>query len=62
MNVKELKELLEKVPDNYEVRTRPYNAHFHKDEAVWELYFSAEIIEIKPIHSHKILMLIRGFE
>ena len=40
MNVKELKELLEKVPDYYEIRTRPYNAHLDNDEAPWQLQFS----------------------
>ena len=62
MKVKELKELLEKIPDNYEIRTRPCNAHLDNDELSWQLHFSGEVTEIKPIHSHKVLMLIRGFE
>lgn len=62
MNVKELKELLKSVPDNYEIRTRPCNAHSNTDEPSWQLSFSGEVTEIKPIHSHKVLMLIRGFE
>ncbi len=48
MNVKELKELLEKVPDNYEIRTRSQNAHLNNDESSW--HFSGEITKIKPIH------------
>ncbi len=62
MYVKELKELLEKVPDNYEIRTRACNAHLHNDEAQWQINFSGEITELKSIHSRRILMLIRGFE
>ncbi len=62
MKVKKLKELLEKVPDNYEVRTRPCNAALDNDEVSWQLNFSGEITEIKSIHSHKVVMMIRGFE
>ena len=62
MKVKKLKELLEKIPDNYEIRTRPCDAHLVNDELYWQLHFSGEVTEIKPIHSHKVLMLIRGFE
>jgi len=62
MKVKKLRELMEKIPDNYEIRTRSCNAHLDSDESSWQLHFSGEITEIKPIHSHKIVMLIRGFE
>ena len=62
MKVKELKDLLEKIPDYYEIRTRPCNAHLDNDESTWQLNFSGEITEVKSIHSRKILMLIRGFE
>ena len=62
MKVKELKELLKKIPDNYEIRTRSRNSNLDNDELSWQLHFSGEVTEIKSIHSHKILMLIRGFE
>lgn len=62
MNVKELKELLKSIPDNYEIRTRSENSNLDNDESTWQLNFSGVITEIKSIHSRKILMLIRGFE
>ena len=62
MKVKKLRELLEKIPDNYEIRTRPCNAHLDNDESIWQVNFSGEITVVKPIHSRKILMLVRGFE
>lgn len=58
MNVKELKELLEKVPDNYEIRTRSENSNLDKDNIPWQLYFSGIIKEVKSIHSLKTLMVI----
>ncbi len=59
MNVKELKELLEKIPDNYEIRTRSENSNLDKDNILWQLNFSGIIKDIKPIHSLRTLMLIR---
>ncbi len=62
MKVKRLRELLKDIPNNYEIRTRSCNAALDNDEVSWQLNFSGEITEIKPIHSRKIVMLIRGFE
>ena len=58
MNVKELKELLEKVPDNYEIRTRIENPILDDNKIPLNLYFSGNIKEIKSIHSLRILMII----
>ncbi len=62
MKVKKLKELLKDIPNNYEIRTRSCNAALDNDEVPWQLNFSGEITEVKSIHSHKIVMIIRGFE
>ncbi len=58
MNVKELKELLEKVPDNYEIRTRSENSNLDKDNIPWQLYCSGIIKEVKSVHFLKTLILI----
>ncbi len=62
MKVKKLRKLLEDIPDNYEIRTRPCNAALNSNEDLWQLNFSGEIVEIELVHSYKIVMLIRGFE
>lgn len=61
MKVKELKFLLNNIPDDYEIRTRAKNSNLDKDRP-WQLSFSGLFTEVKPIHNHKIVMVIRGIE
>lgn len=62
LTVKELKEQLDKVPDNYVVLSRAENAHLDKDDVPWQLGFADVITKVKPVHKRRIVMLIRGFE
>lgn len=58
MNIKELKKLLEKIPDNYEIRIRSENSILDDNKIPLNLYFSGHIKEIKPIHSFRTLMIV----
>lgn len=62
MNIKELKKGIDKIPDDYEIRTRSTNSNLHNDESITDVSFYGIISKVKPVHSQKILMLIRGFE
>ncbi len=62
LTVRELKERLNKIPDNYIVLSRAENAHLDKDDVPWQLGFANVITKVKSVHERKIVMLIRGFE
>ncbi len=49
MKVKKLKELLSKIPDDYEIRSRSQNAHLNNDEMHWQLNFSDVITKVKAL-------------
>lgn len=62
MDVKELKELLNNIPDNYEIRSRAGNALLYKDEDPWQFHCSGYVTKIKIIKERNAVMLIRGVE
>jgi len=62
MTVKDLKESLDKIPNDYEIKTRSRNAHLCNDEDTGQLSFAGEITKVKVIDIHRTVMLIRSFE
>jgi hypothetical protein len=62
MTVKELIEALQKIPNEYHVRSRAKNAHLDNDEMPWQLGFADVITKVKKVDSQQTVMLIRGFE
>lgn len=62
MTVKELKEALENIPDDFLIRSRAKNAHLDKDNLEWQLSCSDVLSKVKFVEEHKTVMLIRGIE
>jgi len=60
MNVKELKEILKNIPDNYEIRTRSENSNLEIGKIPWNLYFSGIVKKVEFIHSLRTLMIINN--
>ena len=49
MKIKELREAIQEIPDNYEIRSRSKNAYLENNDSDWQLSFSNEITKVKPI-------------
>lgn len=62
MNVKRLKEILEFIPDDYEIRSRSENAHLNNDEKQYNLNFMGILETVKIVDIHKTVVFIRGHE
>lgn len=62
MKVKELKQILSELPDDYEIRTRARNSNLYKDEIPWQLSFAGIISSVRVVNKLKAVVLIRGHE
>ena len=62
MNIKKIKEIIEFLPDDYEIRSRPENAHLNNDSNRSDLNFMGKIETVKIVDIHKTVVLIRGYE
>ena len=62
MKVKELKQILSEVPDDYDIRSRAINSNLCEDEIPWQLSFAKIIVKVKRVDKLNTIVLIRGYE